>query len=358
MSNETTPFVSEAQRQLQICNACRYCEGFCAVFPAVHRLRDFSSGDVTQLANLCHNCRGCHYACQYAEPHEFKINIPRALADVRVESWEHFARPAHFAKCFQRQGVAIAAVAIVAITLLLLLITRLPLGSGEGFYRYLSHNTMIALFIPAFLAPIFVLGLGLRAYWREVKGQTIKWSQVRSSLRAAATMQNLSGGNGQHHRGQGCNFEDTDRYTHKRRYAHQLAMWGFLLCFASTSSATLMHYLLNMPAPYGFWSLPKLLGVSGGIALVVGCAWLKTQADNSLGPTWRGGEMAFVLLLGLTGLTGLVLYAVTGTQLVSTLLAIHLGTVLTLFLLLPYSRMAHGAYRMAALIREAQHNSE
>ena len=25
---------AEVARQLQICNACRYCEGFCAVFPA------------------------------------------------------------------------------------------------------------------------------------------------------------------------------------------------------------------------------------------------------------------------------------------------------------------------------------
>ena len=26
---------AEAARMLQICNACRYCEGFCAVFPAM-----------------------------------------------------------------------------------------------------------------------------------------------------------------------------------------------------------------------------------------------------------------------------------------------------------------------------------
>ena len=36
------------------------------------------------------------------------------------------------------------------------------------------------------------------------------------------------------------------------------------------------------------------------------------------------------------------------------LLALHLGAVLTLFLLTPYSKMAHGFYRMAALVRDAQ----
>ena len=52
----------EVARILQICNACRYCEGFCAVFPAIEQRRDFTAGDISYLANLCHNCRGCYYA--------------------------------------------------------------------------------------------------------------------------------------------------------------------------------------------------------------------------------------------------------------------------------------------------------
>ena len=32
-----SPAEAEVARQLQICNACRYCEGFCAVFPAMTR---------------------------------------------------------------------------------------------------------------------------------------------------------------------------------------------------------------------------------------------------------------------------------------------------------------------------------
>ena len=48
--------VEEAQRVLSICNACRYCEGYCAVFPALERRLEFSADDVHYLANLCHNC--------------------------------------------------------------------------------------------------------------------------------------------------------------------------------------------------------------------------------------------------------------------------------------------------------------
>ncbi|MCG7522824.1 4Fe-4S ferredoxin, partial [Ruegeria sp. Ofav3-42] len=64
-----TDLIQEARRQAEICNACRYCEGYCSVFPSLHAERAFSDGDITQLANLCHNCRGCYYACQYTAPH-------------------------------------------------------------------------------------------------------------------------------------------------------------------------------------------------------------------------------------------------------------------------------------------------
>ena len=65
-------------------------------------------------------------------------------------------------------------------------------------------------------------------------------------------------------------------------------------------------------------------------------------------------DMGFVLLLLLTGASGLLLYAATGTSLVPALLALHLGAVLAFFLTTPYSKMAHGFYRLAALIRDAQ----
>ena len=138
---------------------------------------------------------------------------------------------------------------------------------------------------------------------------------------------------------------------------HQAVLYGFLLCFAATSSGTLLHYA-GYHAPYGLLSVPKLFGIPGGILLTVGglgLAWLKTRADRDLAaPNYWGGEMAFVLLLTGTGLTGLILYAATGTAAVPALLALHLGTVLAFFLLMPYSKMIHGFYRVAALIRDAQ----
>lgn len=345
--------IDEARRQIEICNACRYCEGFCSVFPAMTRDKAFADGDITHLANLCHNCRGCYYSCQYTEPHEFALNLPAALAEVRQDSWERHAWPKPFATAFQSSGVAIAGVLVVTLAVLFAAIQWLTPASGEGFYASLAHTAMVAIFAPAFLLPLLTVALSLRAYWREVGGRGIRWAEVLAALKSAGTMRNLDGG-----QGQGCNFEQEDRYSNARRYLHQAVMYGFLLCFASTGTATLLHYLAGIEAPYGFFSLPKLLGVPGGILLcigTVGLAYLKTKADPALGAVrvW-GAEMGFVALLFTVALTGLVLYAATGTGAVPALLAVHLGAVLAFFLLLPYTKMIHGFYRMAALIVEHQ----
>lgn len=344
--------VQEARRQIELCNACRYCEGYCAVFPAINRERVFADGDVVQLANLCHNCRACYHACQYTEPHEFALNVPAILAELREQSWQQHALPAGLGRAFQRSGVAIALATAVGLALLIFVIDRLGSWRGGDFYAVLSHDAMIALFIPAFALPLLLLAASLRRYWRACGDGSFRLADLGAALRSAARLDNLAGGHGD-----GCNFEDTDRYTNHRRYLHQATLYGFLLCFAATCVATVMHYGLDSPAPYPFWSAPKLLGVTGGILLcvgTVGLAALKLRADPALGARKvRGGEMGFVVLLFVVSASGLALYWLGASAALPALLALHLGSVLAFFLLLPYTKMVHGFYRLAALARDA-----
>lgn len=344
--------VEEARRQIEICNACRYCEGFCSVFPAITRDKVFADGDITQLANLCHNCRGCYYACQYTAPHEFDLNLPRALAAARADSWERFAWPDGLARTFQARGEALAAALVLGTALMFAAIAALP-GGGTGFYAWLGHGALVAIFLPAFVLPLAVICVGLRRYWTEVGGLRVTWADLKCAAVSAGRLKNLSGG-----QGQGCNFEKEERFSDARRHMHQAVMYGFLLCFAATASGTVLHYVFDMQAPYGFWSAPKLLGVPGGILLSIGSAgmlMLRRKADPELGTPGRGsGERGFIWLLGFAGLSGLLLYAAQDSWLTGPLLALHLGGVLALFLLTPYSKMAHGFYRFAALVRDAQ----
>src|SRR5262245_30882876 len=98
-----------------VCNSCRYCEGICAVFPAMEMRRDFTSGDLRYLANLCHGCGACFDDCQFSPPHEFDVNVPKALARLRAESYAHYAWPRACAGLFQRNGLAISVIAALSV---------------------------------------------------------------------------------------------------------------------------------------------------------------------------------------------------------------------------------------------------
>ena len=89
---------------MTVCNSCRYCEQYCPVFPAMEERASFSRVDLAYLANLCHNCGECLYACQYAPPHEFGIDVPRRLAEIRVASYEDYAWPGFLTRLFRRHS--------------------------------------------------------------------------------------------------------------------------------------------------------------------------------------------------------------------------------------------------------------
>ena len=45
--------LTEADRLMTICNSCRYCEGLCAVFPAMEIRRALASTAGTRTSNSC-----------------------------------------------------------------------------------------------------------------------------------------------------------------------------------------------------------------------------------------------------------------------------------------------------------------
>ena len=317
------------------------------MFPALMRSKEHEEADITHLANLCHNCRGCYYACQYTAPHEFDLNLPAALAKTRSQSWEKYIWPGIFASAFQKNGLILSVLIALTFGIFLFVIRSINV-EGAGFYAYLSHALMVTIFLPAFILPLVVIAVGLVRYVKDTLG---RWPGVADMMRAklsAARMDNLSGG-----QGQGCNYEKKEQYSLARKYAHQSLMWGFVLCFASTASGTVLHYGFDMPAPYPFWSFPKLFGVSGGVLMTLGAAALifqKTKADVHLGDinAW-GGEKAFIWLCLLVALTGLLLYWIGGAF----LLALHLGFVFSFFVTMPYSKFIHVFFRLAALAVES-----
>lgn len=347
---------TEVGRIMQICNACRYCEGFCAVFPAMTRRLEFSQADVHYLANLCHNCGACLHACQYAPPHEFAVNVPQAMAKVRARTYSDFAWPSGFGALYRNNGVTLALALAGGLALFLVLALALngslfhaPLAGD--FYAIFPHNLLVSMFAPVFLLAALALGVGVRRFWRETSPGAAGGAAIAETTHDVLRLKYLDGGHGR-----GCNNDD-DAFTLARRRYHHLTFYGFMLCFAATSIATLYHYLLGWEAPYALTSLSVVLGTLGGIGLLIGPAglfWLNMKrhpehGDAAQKPMDRG----FIALLFFTSLTGLALLAWRDTSAMGLLLAVHLGVVMALFLTMPYGKFAHGFYRTAALLKWA-----
>jgi citrate/tricarballylate utilization protein len=353
-----TDALSEADRLMTICNSCRYCEGVCAVFPAMEARRSFLDGDLTYLANLCHGCGACFYDCQFSPPHEFDVNVPRVMAAVRADSYAAYCWPASASILFRRNEAATAllAAAGIAISLGGALAFAGPAGlftaqTGPGaFYRLIPHNVMAAAFGLVFLAAMLALAMSVGRFWRE-SGERTTPPALWQAMKDAGRLRYLGGG------GAGCMNED-ERPSGRRRLFHHFTFYGFLLCFAATAVATLYHYLLGREAPYAWNDLPVLLGTLGGVGLIVGPAGLlaaRIERDPALGEPAPGGmDLAFLTLLFATGGTGLGLLLLRDTAAMGALLTLHLGVVFALFATMPYGKFVHGLYRFAALVRHAQ----
>lgn len=350
---------ADARRYLEICNACRYCEGYCAVFPAVERRRTFDDGDLAFLANLCHDCRSCHQACQYAPPHAFGINLPRAFAELRLDSYAAYAWPGPLARLFHRNGVVVSVLSALALALVLSL--SLLAGPSDGlfvarsgtgaFYAVIPYGVMVGAASLTFGFSVLALVMGFLRFLRAGGGarsgiaSPLAWARA---LYEAMTLKNLGGGS----HGEGCAYP-RETFSNARRRFHHAMFYGFVLCFAATAVATVYDHVLGLVAPYDLFSVPVVLGTVGGVGLAIGTLGLfvlkfwsdrETASDRMLGM-----DVAFLVLLFFVAVTGLALLGMRETAAMGILLATHLGFVLALFVALPYSKFVHALYRLAAL---------
>jgi len=355
--------VAEGDRVMAVCNACRYCEQYCPVFPAMERRVAFGSADLTYLANLCHNCGECLYACQYAPPHEFNINVPRMLAEFRVATYEDYCWPRAFGGAFRTHGVvtslglalafaAVMAGAIVAVDPAAL---ARPAGSAN-FFAVIPHELMVALFGGVGLFVLLSLGIGLRRFWHDIernavaKGTTRASGGVGRALADVLTLRHL------HPEGVDCVSAEETRVPW-RRWFHHATFYGFGLCFLSTTVAAIYH-VAGWPAPYAYTSLPVVLGTVGGLGLLagpIGLLSVRARRDPLLTDPAQGGlDHAFITLLLATSATGLALLVLRHQSFMAPLLVVHLGTVLALFVTMPYGKFVHGFYRTVALVLSAR----
>jgi citrate/tricarballylate utilization protein len=364
--------IAEAQRQLTICNSCRYCEGYCAVFPALERHTVIAAGDIPYLATLCHDCRACYYACMYAPPHEFGVNPPAVLGEIRRATYRayigHPRLPAWLAgrgpgapgqsgpgRAGRELGVAavLAGAAIIALVALTegagaLWAPRPPAGSPYGVIPYPVLLAVVTL------PSVWSLAILLRAaarYWRDTHGPLRDLTNPRALARAAgyaASLRYLRGG------GENCPYPQ-DGPSPARRRLHAAVSWGFAACLAATVSAAVLQDFLGVPPPYPPLSAPVILGTGGGVAMVAGCTGLivlKRRSDPVPAPPEAVADYGLLIGLGALAVTGLLTLLLRTTGAFGVLLVIHLTTIVVCIAVAPYTTFVHVIYRFLAILHD------
>jgi citrate/tricarballylate utilization protein len=348
----------EANRQLVICNACRYCEGLCPVFRAIETRREFGKGDVFYLANLCHDCRACYYACMFTPPHEFAINIPKMFSEARLESYKDWSWPGLLARAFKEPRIALllADITVSAVVLIALFwvgprnLFATHTGPG-GFYEIVPYLAMVIPAMALFFFGIAIWARGAIRSWAETStagSPQITGKSLFAAIDAILALKHLEGG------GPGCTYPE-DRPSVSRRLHHQFVFWGFLADFASTTLAFIYQDFLHRLPPYPLVSPPVIFGVVGGVLLIVGTSGfiaMKKKSDRE--PALQRAyaiDYTFLTLLLVVALSGMLTLILRATPALGILLVVHLGLVAALFISAPYGKFVHAVYRSLALVR-------
>lgn len=371
-SKEDSNIYTIATKSCVICNSCRYCEGLCAVFPAMEKYREFSDKEIDYLANLCHQCSECFYDCQYAPPHEFGVSIPTQFAQARKESYKKYVFPSFLGKAFDSNAWLTTILLVIALFVGFFgassgissevsngifgafnaafgNVESKGIESQGNFFAVIPYNYMVSVFSLVSIFVFIALIAGVVRFAKAIELRGVNGKVFMQSLKDALSLRYLGG-----HKSEGCTYPNEKR-SNVRRIYHHFTAYGFLFCFIATSLAAFYHHFLHLSAPYDITQLPKLFGFIGGILLCIGTFGLfvlKLVADKEIVDKESVSmDYVFLFMLFIVSFSGLFLMVVRESAMLSYALWFHLSTILVFFLMIPYSKFVHIFYRFIALLK-------
>lgn len=354
---------AEAERQLNICNSCRYCAGYCPVWPALELRTQLRREDITHLANLCHDCQDCFTACMYTSPHEFELNPPQVFAAVREDTYRRYVWPARTLPALRgRRGVVIGFLAASALVTVLAVFTgesSVVAGShSRSPYELIPHLLLVLLVLAPTVFTTLVMARAAWRYWRDVDGSFRGLANLAAWRRTAwqtATLRHQTGAE------EGCSYPDGEPSGARRRW-HHLVAYGFLLTFVSTVSAWVAETFLGQAPPYPVVSVPVITGTVGGVCASIGCVGLivlKHRASRlQTTETMRRADYALLWAILTLMVSGLCVLVTRTTPAFAGFLALHLAAIIVAFAITPYTKFFHWVYRVLSIHHDNLESSQ
>jgi quinone-modifying oxidoreductase subunit QmoC len=305
---------------------------------------------------LCHNCGDCSTLC----PREAKPG--NVLAAVRSYAISEYAQPKWLANALKQPKKLPILLAIPTVLFLVLgLITGLldftpDISEGIKHYKFFSTWLVDMTMVPAAIFMLAIFVLGLKRFIGDIhenalaEGKTQKekiepFGFIISLIKVIPTIL-------KHNKFAGCT-ENRDR-----EVAHLLTLFGFIGLFIVTSIIFVVmygSYLFPGGPLHGPWSQlnpVKWLANLSGIALIVGTVLLiknRSAKKDQVSGYWDWYLIYLAFGLGVTGM-GTELARLAGWAFICyALYFIHLVLVFCMIAYLPFSKMAHLAYRTVAM---------
>jgi len=356
-------FINEVKRlgggDLKKCFQCATCSVACPISPdnrpfprkemiaASWGLKDklIGNGDIW----LCHNCGDCSTLCpREAKPGDVLAAI-RAYAVAEYGPVKAIGRLINDPKKLPIV-LGIPAVLFLVVGLITGLLDFAPGGDRIVHDHFFSTWLVDIMMIPAAIWAVANFALGLKNFIADMHQNALQEGKtdiqtidpkgfIMGLVRVILPIL-------KHDKFSECS-ENKDRAT-----AHMMVLFGFIGLFIVTSIFFVVLYGFRIHGPYSQLNPVKWLANVAGVSLVIGSLLMiksrlaKKDQASSYKDWWL---ISWALALGATGLLTEMtrLAGMAGTS--YTLYFIHLMFVWSLFFFIPYSKLAHLAYRTTAM---------
>lgn len=291
---------------------------------------------------LCHQCNDCTAYCpRGATPGE-------VLGAIRKQTIQQYSAPGFMVNLTNSRKFMFFLFLLPAVLLAVIISATGHFGIPEGeivFTKFLPVLPIQLTFTPALLFGIVVGILGMKKFWSDMKkANNVTSGDLQGSI--MATIKDVVS----HDKFKKCDISK-GRYT-----SHLLVFYSFVALAITTAIGALYIDILHIESPFSFGhgTPVKILGNLGAIAILAGTALMINNRFKNAEKVGIGSYFDWLLIgiIGVVGVSGFLaqLLRIAGVAgLAYPMYFIHLVFVFSLFIYLPYSKLAHLFYRGAAM---------
>jgi quinone-modifying oxidoreductase subunit QmoC len=291
---------------------------------------------------LCHQCNDCTAYCPRG------ANPGEVLGAIRKQTIKQYSAPAPLVDIVNKKSLMPLIFLVPTILLAVLLSAAGTFGIPDGeiiFSKFASVHFLQFVFTPALIFGVAVGFLGMKKFWADMKqANNVSTGDLKGSI-IEMIKEFLT-----HKRFKDCGVS-ADRFT-----SHLLVFYSFVALGIATTIGVLYIDILGIDSPFGLDKglIIKLFGNAGAIALIAGILLMMSNRFKNAEKLGVGSYFDWLLIstIGIVAISGFLaqLMRIAGVAPIAyPIYFIHLVFVFSLFVYLPFSKLAHVFYRGAAL---------